>query len=278
MTGPRKRARGSVAETGDGMRAWLFLRSIEAYEAAWRARTVAPVAFEPGPFPIRVQTPADHEAARFDLLAWTDPRDAGRSRSPFWVQQGMVQAVLDPEAEPLPSLVAAAGGSVEGLRLTGGGLVLKIEYADAAVQVRLRDPGRFPEGGGIEIRHRFGLRMPQTVRRLLDFWNVAGLPAPRLGRGRGVPRIARWRRWSKGCGPGRRRARWRWTYSGRPRSWPSGARTAGCARSCGAGSPGPGTSPTAAGASWCRATWRRSDGSREWVSATGESRCPGPGP
>ena len=178
----RKRA---ATERGDAARAWLFLRHVGDYEAAWQARAALPAAFEPGPFPIRIQTAADLEATRFDLLAWADPRDADGSASPFWVQAGMVEAVFDPEAEPLVRLVAAGGGAVEGLRLMGGGLVLKIECGGEAVQIRIRGTAAFPEDGGIEIRHRFGLRMPQTVRRMLDFWSVAGLPAPRKGRVRG---------------------------------------------------------------------------------------------
>ena len=63
-----------------------------------------------------------------------------------------------------------------------GCLVLKVEYAGAAVQLRLRGRAAFPDGGGIELRHGFGLRIPQTVRRMLDFWSVAGLPVPRTGR------------------------------------------------------------------------------------------------
>ena len=69
--------------------------------------------------------------------------------------------------------------------------MLKVEYAGAVVQVRLRGSAPFPEGGGIEIRYRFGLKMPQSVRRLLDFWSVAGQPPPWMGRGRGA-RIAHW--------------------------------------------------------------------------------------
>ena len=38
----------------------------------------------PGPFPIRTQTAADLEAARFDLLAWHNPWDEGGPSSPFW--------------------------------------------------------------------------------------------------------------------------------------------------------------------------------------------------
>ena len=187
----RRRTRATVEEAGDGIRAWMFLRRIEAYETAWLARDIVPAAFEPGPFPIRIQAPVDLEAARFRLLAWADPHDPKGPASPFWDQRGMVEALLDPEAGPLLPLVAAGGGTVEGLRLAGGALVLKIEYGGAAVQVRLRGSAPFPENAGIEIRHRFGLRIPQTVRRMLDFWNVAGRPAPRTGRGRGVPGTAR---------------------------------------------------------------------------------------
>ena len=189
-------------ETGDGIRAWLFLRRVEDYRAAWaehagQATPGADPASEPGgeapdrkpvpgaipepdgqAFPIRVQTRADLEAARFDLLAWQDPCGKGGPASPFWVQDGMAEAVVAPGAEPLAELVAAGGGSVEGLRLLDGGLVLKIEHDGRAVQVLLRDGGPFPPGAGIELRHPFGLRMPQGMHRLLDFWQVAGRPPP----------------------------------------------------------------------------------------------------
>ena len=191
-----RKGKRAAGESGDGVLAWTYLRRVEAYEAAWREHAATPAgmapALEPGPFAVRVQTAADLEAARFVVLAWADPWVEDGPASPFWVQAGMAEAVLEPEAKPLVPLVAASGGSIEGLRLTGGGLVLKIECAGAAVQIRLRGPALFPVGGGIEVRHSFGLRMPQSVRRMIDFWNVAGLPAPRKGRGRGVPRIARW--------------------------------------------------------------------------------------
>ena len=77
---PRKRA---TKETADGVRAWLFLRHVEAYEAAWRGHAVLPApepVFEPGPFPIRIQTAADLEAARFDLRPGTGPLGGRRPR------------------------------------------------------------------------------------------------------------------------------------------------------------------------------------------------------
>ena len=185
-------------ETGDGIQAWHFLRRVADYRAAWRSRAGPPAAPGAGgdpdrgeAFPVRVQTRADLEAARFDLLAWQDPRGKGGPASPFWVQDGMTEAAVAPGAEPLAEMVAAGGGSLEGLRLLDGGLVLKIEHGGRAVQLLLRDAGRFPPGAGIELRYGFGLRMPHGMRRLLDFWQVADRsPPPRRGRPR---RIATWR-------------------------------------------------------------------------------------
>ena len=182
----RRERKRAAPETGDGIRAWLFLRHIEVYLVAWRAHAALEPAFEPGPFPIRIQTPADLEAAGFDLLAWADPDAADGPAAPFRVQSGMAEGMLVPEAEPLVAQVAAEGGTVEELRLAGGDLVLKIECASAVVQIRVPGSAPFPENGGIDIRHRFAMRMPPTMGRMLDFWRVVGLPAPRMGRGSGA--------------------------------------------------------------------------------------------
>ena len=175
-------------ETGDGVLAWTVLRQVEEYREAWRrhaAEAGVSAALEPGPFPIRVQSVADLEAERFEMLCWQDPFTEDGPASSFWRQDGMPEGVLEPGAEPLLRLVGD-DGSVEGLRLLGGDLVLKIECGGGAVQVRLENVARFPDDGGVSIKHPFGLRVPLSVRRLLDFWSVAGVPAPRNGRGRGA--------------------------------------------------------------------------------------------
>ena len=179
-------------ETGDGVLAWEALRRVEDYEEAWRRYGADGPAhtLEPGPFRIRIQTQADLKAGRFELLAWEAPRKADGPASPFWRQDGMLEGLLEPGAKPLAKMVGDAD-SVEGLRLLGGELVLKVEYAGAVVQIRLRGAARFPEEGGIFIKHPFGLRIPQSMRRILDFWSVAGRLAPRNGRGWGEEK-ARW--------------------------------------------------------------------------------------
>ena len=53
--------------------------------------------------------------------------------------------------------------SVEGLRLLGGDLVVKVEYLGAVLQVAVRGVGRFPKDGSIRVEHRFGLRMPLSA-------------------------------------------------------------------------------------------------------------------
>ena len=180
-------------ETGDGVLAWEALRRIEEYEEAWGRYGAGGPAYllEPGPFRIRIQTEADLEAGRFELLAWENPRKPDGPASGFWRQDVMLEGLLEPGAESLAEMVGDEG-SVEGLRLLGGDLVLKVEYAGATVQVRLRDAPRFPDDGGIFIKHPFGLSLPQSVRRILDFWSVAGRPAPRTGRGRWGER-GRWK-------------------------------------------------------------------------------------
>ena len=175
-----------MAEDGDGALAWAVLRRTAEYRDAWArhaAESGASAPPEPGPFPIRVQTRADLEAARFEMLAWEDPFAEEGPVTPFWRQRRMPEAVPDLSAPPLDGL-AAEGGSVEGLRLLGGGLVLKVEHGGAAVQVRLREPGRLPLDAGISVLLPFGLRMPHAMRRMLDFWSVSGRTAPRNGKGR----------------------------------------------------------------------------------------------
>lgn len=186
---PRRRpGEPSSTETGDGTVAWMVLRQVGEYRDAWlkhAAGAGVSAAPEPGPFRIRVQTEADLEADRFEMLAWEDPLRADGPASAFWRQEGMPEGLLEPGVRPLTALVGDVG-AVEGLRLLGGDLVLKIEYAGAALQVRLSNVERFPDNGGISVKHPFGLRVPLSVRRLLDFWSVAGRPAPRNGKGRGA--------------------------------------------------------------------------------------------
>ena len=175
-------------ESGDGVLAWMVLRQVGEYGEAWHRHAAgagAPAAPEPGPFRIRVQTEADLEADRFEMLAWEDPGKADGPASPFWRQDGMPEGLLEPGAAPLAALVGDRG-SVDVLRLLDGGLVLKIEYGGATVQLLLSGVGRFPPDGGVVIKHPFGLRVPLSVQRLLDFWSVAGRPAPRNGKGRGA--------------------------------------------------------------------------------------------
>ena len=68
--------RGS--DTAGGREAWHGLRSNPEYRADWQAYGTAEHALEPALFPLRVQSEADLEAARWGLLAWEDPRVRNR--------------------------------------------------------------------------------------------------------------------------------------------------------------------------------------------------------
>ena len=175
--------------SADGALAWRVLRQVDDYVDAWDAQSaeVAARALEPGPFRIRVQSDSDIEAAKFELLAWEDPCGSG---APFWRQRGMPEALPNPDAPPLAAILDE-GGTVEGLRLLSGDLVVRIGCGGASVQIRVRDAPRFPDDGGLSVMHDFGLRMPRSMRRMNDFWSSAGHPAPRNGRDRGKTPSAR---------------------------------------------------------------------------------------
>ena len=179
-------------ETGDGVLTWRVLRQVGIYVDTWRMHgAIGPAhALEPGPFQIRFQDRADLEAGWFELLAWEDPFDADGPASPFWHQDGMLEAVVDSGAEPLAAVVGD-DGVVEGLRLLGGDLVLKTESGGVAVQGRIRDAPRIPDGVGVTVRHDFGLRMPHSMRTMTDFWNTAGRTGPGKGRARRAGRPGR---------------------------------------------------------------------------------------
>ena len=181
---------GRKLPEGGGVWAWQVLRRVEAYETAWRAHAASPGAlpavFEPGPFPIRIQTAADLEAARFDLLAWADPGEADGPASPFWTDAPMLAGEGSAHAPPLLPMLAEAGAWLEGLRLRDGGLILKVENHDAAVQLRLADDRLLRDGGGVRLYHDWGLGLPVEIARLIDLWTVSGGPVPPKGRGRGA--------------------------------------------------------------------------------------------
>ncbi len=164
---------------GDGALAWQVLRQVDDYVEAWdgHAAATAACALEPGPFPILVQSECDIGAARFELLAWEDPSGPG---PPFWRQEWMPEALLNPDAPPLAA-IPDEGGTVDGLRLLSGDLVVRIGCGGASVQVRVRDAPRFPDDGGLSVMLDFGLRMSRTMRRMIDFWSAAGLSGPRSG-------------------------------------------------------------------------------------------------
>ena len=59
----------------------------------------------------------------------------------------MPEGSLEPGVEPLAAM-AGGGASVDGLRLLGGELVVRVRSGGAAVQVLLRGVERFPDDGG----------------------------------------------------------------------------------------------------------------------------------
>ena len=55
-----------------------------------------------------------------------------------------------------------------------------------AVQLRIADDRLLMDGGGVRLRHDWGLELPVEIARLTDLWAVSGGPVPRPGRVRGA--------------------------------------------------------------------------------------------
>ena len=155
----------------EGTSAWEFLRRNPGYrEAAAEALAGASLPpAEPAPFPMRVQTGADLEAAAWGLLAWEDPLDGparGTSVSPFWRDAPMLAAapVLD-----------APGWRLSGLRLADGGAVVKVEHGGVAVQLMIADG--FDPADGIELRLPVALDLRTPLLEAAALWpTVAAAP------------------------------------------------------------------------------------------------------
>ena len=86
-------------------------------------------------------------------------------------------------APPLLPLLADADASVEGLRLCDGALMLKVENAGVAVQVRVAEPAPLLAGGGVRLGLDWSPGLPFAMARLADLWGVSGGPPPRRGAG-----------------------------------------------------------------------------------------------
>ena len=140
-------------------RAWEFLRRNPGYIEAESG--APPAQAEPAPFPMRVQTGADLEAAAWGLLAWEDPLADGGPASPFWREAPMPDAAPAPGARPIAEILDAPGWRLSGLRLADGGTVLKVEHGGATVQLMIEEG--FDPAGGIELRlpaEQLDLRTP----------------------------------------------------------------------------------------------------------------------
>ena len=157
----------------EASRAWEYLRRNPAYIEA-RGTAAEPAPEEPAPFPLRVQTAADREAAAWGLLAWEDPDEEAGSASPFWADAPMLEAVPSPEAPALAELLKEPEVRLSGLRLEGGAAIVRVERGEASVQIRIEDGAAFDPAGGIALRLPLALDLQVRLRRTAELWPFAG--------------------------------------------------------------------------------------------------------
>ena len=168
----------------EGTRSWKYLRRNPDYKEA-RRMTAEPAPEEPAPFPLRVQTAADREAAAWGLLAWEDPDDEAGPASPFWADAPMLEAVPSPEAPALAELLKEPEVRLSGLRLEGGAAILKVERGEGSVQIRIADGAAFDPAGGIALRLPMGLDLQVRLRRTAELWPIAGAETKKEDAARG---------------------------------------------------------------------------------------------
>ena len=142
----------------DAERAWRRLRENPDYVADWRASAGRTVREAP-PHAIRRQTDADLKAARWNLLAWEDPRHPQWAEL-FWVDVAMVEArAAEPGEHAWRRLLHRVGATFTGLRLLDGALVLKVWRGRETGQIRVVDGAAFdPVHRGLEVVIRRGVR------------------------------------------------------------------------------------------------------------------------
>ena len=146
------------AQRRDPERVWRRLRENPDYVAHWRASAGATVREAP-PHAFRRQTDADVKAARWNLLAWEDPRHPQWAEL-FRVDVAMVEArVAEPGEHAWRRLLRRAGATFTGLRLLDGALVLKVWRGRETGQIRVIDGAAFdPAHSGLEVVIRRGVR------------------------------------------------------------------------------------------------------------------------
>ena len=182
--------RGSKAP--GGREAWQALRSNPGYRAGWKAYGTAAPALEPAPFPLRVQSEADLEAARWGLLAWEDPRVRNRG-SPFWAGDWMLKGHAAPAgkagAPSLARLVRESPATFTGLRLRDGTVILKVARRGRVDQVRLGDWDAFdPERHTLELGVPLDAIPPTTWARSEELLAMMVRPVRGSGAGRAAGR------------------------------------------------------------------------------------------
>ena len=117
-----------------------------------------------------------------------DPLVAKGPCSPIWAVAPMIEVAPAPADGPgLAEMARASGAALSGLRLADGALILKVERAGRARQLRFADGDGFdPHGGSFVPSLSFGPDWPRLNGRARELWRLVGGPAPLAGRGTGT--------------------------------------------------------------------------------------------
>ena len=204
----RKAGAGTAQVSADSLAfagavtAWRIVRRRPDYRKGWLAASGRTGRAEGAPVPIRRQTEADLEAAPWGLLAWEDPFADDGPASPFWADAPMAEGMPGRAGSPpFVDLVRREKGSVSGLLLLDGTLILKVERGGASGQVRIADGASFDAAGSLGLFIPWGEdHMERALARAGDLRAVVAgeggqRPFPPRSRTRWCsPLSATWRR------------------------------------------------------------------------------------
>jgi len=151
--------------------AWEFLKLNPEYNADYKSNASRPIRLN-NTFSLTIhrQLTSDLSANKWGLLAYENP---SKSTAPFWSIAPTLEAEIAPHDEPaLLPMLHNAGSTISGLLLLNGDLVLKIENAVSAIQVRIKNGYLFKDTSSLVLRFPINRQLPSQLSHGLELFNV----------------------------------------------------------------------------------------------------------
>ncbi|PCI37243.1 MAG: hypothetical protein COB46_13720 [Rhodospirillaceae bacterium] len=151
--------------------AWEFLKLNPEYNADYKSNASRPKRLN-NTFSLTIhrQLTSDLSANKWGLLAYENPSNL---TAPFWSIAPTLEAEVSAHDEPaLLPMLHNVGSTASGLLLLNGDLILKIENAVSAIQVRIKNGHLFKNTSGLVLRLPINHQLPLQLSHGLELFNV----------------------------------------------------------------------------------------------------------